>query len=460
MSEKDEKSIFGQALPQPVARARPPIAAPPMQQRPTPMHHIAQAATPSASFWNHKDRSKAGETPLNPLQDAATHILTLLSRLRVGTAQMHLDPLRDRLLRDLREFTRTCQNADLPPQDIEDARYILSATADDIVLALPGTDKSEWRSQTITLELFGDPNPLAGFFDRLNQAATSPSKRYNILELMLTCMALGFEGQYRHDIDGPSTLVNLRTKLYERLRTVKGRASISMSHKWMPVILYGNRRQALVPLWILSGVAAAMVIALFVSLASSLTKEAQSTQNAIIRLHNPPTSFKIQRVSLTKDAPVVIYQAPKTGQLERIANLLRPQIASGAATLQDQGDFIIIRLGSVLEFKPGLAELQNPEDTLIQRIANSLDLEPGDVVVEGHSDNIPPSGAGRYKTNEALSKARAATVRDVLRSHMLDPTRISAIGVGSTKPLDNTNTSSARAKNRRVDILLRKEQRL
>ena len=472
MNDDDDKTIFGQALPHPprTPAASPqhrPIVAPPQIATPRAIAPAKVSATPSrtnttskTSFWGQREKNKSSDVQANPLQSAAAKVLTLLSRLRVGTAHMHLAPLRDKLLRELRNFPQKCAAAGLPQHDIEDAQYVLSATADDIVMALPGTNQNEWKSQTLTLELFGDPDPFSGFFKRMNQAATSPSKRYYLLELMLTCMALGFEGSYRHDNDGPATLVNLRTKLYERLRSVKARAGPSISHKWAPVILYENRREALVPLWILTAVAAAMVIALFVSLASILTTEAQSAQNAIVRLHNPVSPFKIQRVAVVKNAPVIIYQAPTTGQLERIANLLNPEIEAGVATLQDQGDYITIRLGSILQFKAGLAKLQTNENTLIKRIADSLDLELGNIIIEGHSDNTPPSGVGRYKTNKALSQARAATVRDILSPYLSNPTRISAVGVGSTKPLDNADTPDARSKNRRVDILLRKEQRL
>ena len=89
-----------------------------------------------------------------------------------------------------------------------------------------------------------------------------------------------------------------------------------------------------------------------------------------------------------------------------------------------------------------------------------INEEPGPVVIEGHSDNIPLSGRGKFKTNEALSEARAETVRALLTPHLSDPARMTVEGVGPAKPLDTANTKEARAKNRRVEILLQKEQRL
>jgi len=47
-----------------------------------------------------------------------------------------------------------------------------------------------------------------------------------------------------------------------------------------------------------------------------------------------------------------------------------------------------------------------------------------------------------------------------LLPHLTDKGRLTVTGVGPAKPLDTANTPEARAKNRRVEILLRQEQRL
>lgn len=467
MTDDDEATIFGQALPVQPRPVQTPQPAPAATQHIDHSKTIVAIPRPSpikASFWEGLSqigrRRHIDASSPNPLQTAAIDILGLLGRLRIGAVEIPSQPLRDRLFRDINLFTQTCLNAGLPAQDIEDGRYTLSAAADDIAMALPGADQHFWKTNTLTLEFFGDPDPFTGFFTRMNQVATVPAKRAHVLELMLTCLALGFEGRYRHHHEGGAKLIKLRAQVYKRLRSVSGRTDINMSHKWAPIVLSNQRKQALVPIWMLMGVATTMVIALFASLASVLTADAQGTQNAIIKLHHPPAPFQIKRVALVKDEPVVVYEAPVTGQVERIAEQLSADIEAGTTTLQEEGDFIAIRLGSILQFKAGLAELQTVETSLIKRIAAVLEAEPGDIIIEGHSDNIPLSGAGRYKTNEDLSKARAATVRDVLAPYLLAPTRLSVIGAGSTKPLDTANTPAARSKNRRVDILLLKEQRL
>ncbi|MFL4472335.1 type IVB secretion system protein IcmH/DotU [Tateyamaria armeniaca] len=396
----------------------------------------------------------------NPMLAAASDVLGLLGRLRTGLVEMHGAPLRDHLRTEIAKFAEACETARIATKDIDEGRYALAATCDDIAATLPGSDAAYWQENALVKTLFDDPDSSAGFFDRYEQVLTRPGKRTHLLELMLACLSLGFQGEYRTAPDGPRALATLRKAGYERLRNATPRIAPILSKKWKPIVLKGRRLRPLVPIWIVAGVAAAMVVAMFVSFAWILTNEAQSTQNSIISLHRPVPEVDIARVQLPNvTRQLVIYEAPPTGQVDRVRNQLGDVIAQGLTTVQEEGDFIAIRLGSALSFGSGAPTLDT-QSPLLARIASVLEVEPGGIIIEGHSDNIPLSGRGQYKTNEALSEARAAAVRDVLAPYLSDPSRLSVVGVGPSKPLDPANTPEARAKNRRVDILLRREEQL
>ncbi len=501
MSGKDgddddgERTIFGQKLPEAHPVVRPAPVQTPLHQvkalkpsdettiigakLPDPTPPAAKPLLPSELRRREKEKAKKEvEKPVkvslltaartsgrtvgkgsNPLLAAASDILGLMGRLRTGMVEMHGAPLRDHLRTEISRFAERCETTKVRQDDIDDARYALAATCDDIAMTLPGSDPTFWRENALVKTLFDDADPSTGFFDRYEHLLTNPRKRAPLLELMLACLSLGFQGEYRGAPDGPRALGTLRKAGYERLRNAVPRPAPALSRKWLPVLLRGRRMRALVPLWIVAGVAAAMVVSLFASFAWILTQEAQTTQNKLISLHRPVPQVDITRAQLPDVAEVVVYQAPPTGQLDRIKTLLSDVIAQGLTTVQEEGDFIAIRLGDALSFPPGAPDLQTTSPVLT-RIAQVLEGEPGAIIIEGHSDNIPLSGRGRYKTNEALSEARAAAVRDVLAPLMSDPVRLSVVGVGPSKPLDPANTPEARAKNRRVDILLRKEQQL
>lgn len=74
--------------------------------------------------------------------------------------------------------------------------------------------------------------------------------------------------------------------------------------------------------------------------------------------------------------------------------------------------------------------------------------------VDGHTDNIPLSGAGRYHDNWELSSARATSVVKFLIENGVPPSRLVAAGFGEFQPLDPQNTPEARNKNRRIELKL------
>ncbi|MEL6564207.1 MAG: type IVB secretion system protein IcmH/DotU [Pseudomonadota bacterium] len=391
----------------------------------------------------------------NPIIAAASDLLVLLGRLRTGMVEMQAIPLRDHVMREIASFVQKCQEAGVPPEDIDVARYALAATSDDIVQTIPGNDPQYWQQFSMAAELLADRSAGIGFFARLEQVIALPGQRAHVLELMLTCLALGFEGKYRTEPNGQVMLSRLRTEVYQRFRSANARPPEELSHKWIAVLLGGRRQSGGMPLWVIGGVAAAMVVAMFVTLSWLLSGDAQAAQDDIIGLHT-----NLGEVVIERSENVVEYEAPPTGQLERIQGRLAAEIEAGDVEVQEAGDYISVRLRDALRFGSGSAELTTDVTGLGRRIAEVLESEPGEIIVEGHSDNIPPSGRGRYKTNEALSEARAETVRALLEPHLTDPARMTVEGVGPAKPLNTANTREARAENRRVEILLQKEQRL
>jgi len=74
--------------------------------------------------------------------------------------------------------------------------------------------------------------------------------------------------------------------------------------------------------------------------------------------------------------------------------------------------------------------------------------------VDGHTDNIPLSGTGRYRDNWELSSGRATSVVKYLISQGVPAKRLVAAGFGEFQPLDTADTQEARDKNRRIELKL------
>ncbi|MCY6379282.1 peptidoglycan -binding protein [Hoeflea prorocentri] len=74
--------------------------------------------------------------------------------------------------------------------------------------------------------------------------------------------------------------------------------------------------------------------------------------------------------------------------------------------------------------------------------------------VDGHTDNVPLSGTGRFADNWELSSARATSVVKYLISRGVPANRLVAAGFGEFQPIEPGNSTEARATNRRIELKL------
>ena len=106
-----------------------------------------------------------------------------------------------------------------------------------------------------------------------------------------------------------------------------------------------------------------------------------------------------------------------------------------------------------LLFASGSADLGASAAAVVNKVGGVLRLDTEhDLRVEGHTDNVPVSGA--YPSNWELSTARASAVVRTLLTVGIAETRFSATGFADLHPIRGNDTESGRAENRRVEIIL------
>jgi chemotaxis protein MotB len=108
-------------------------------------------------------------------------------------------------------------------------------------------------------------------------------------------------------------------------------------------------------------------------------------------------------------------------------------------------------------FATGSAQLGESGREVLVEVAEKLVDVPYQVVVAGHSDNVPigPSLRARFSSNWELAAARAAEVTEFLQSQGVPPTRLIAVSFGEYRPIASNDTTEGRAENRRIELLLR-----
>lgn len=104
-------------------------------------------------------------------------------------------------------------------------------------------------------------------------------------------------------------------------------------------------------------------------------------------------------------------------------------------------------------FATGQDELSPAAQELVGRIADTIGRFTNAVRVEGHTDDVPIHTV-RFASNWDLSAARASRVVEFLIGRGLEPARLSATGFAEFHPRVENTSPEARAKNRRIDLVI------
>ncbi|MBC7861488.1 MAG: OmpA family protein [Bacteroidia bacterium] len=148
---------------------------------------------------------------------------------------------------------------------------------------------------------------------------------------------------------------------------------------------------------------------------------------------------------------------------DEAANALKKKLSEALFNFENKGLTISMKNGKVyvsmdesLLFASGKTAVEPKGIEALKNVAKVLEQNTDiNVLVEGHTDNVPMAGKGDIKDNWDLSVMRATSVTKImLGGATIDSKRITAAGRGEFFPIDPANTPEARKKNRRTEIIL------
>lgn len=117
---------------------------------------------------------------------------------------------------------------------------------------------------------------------------------------------------------------------------------------------------------------------------------------------------------------------------------------------------LYVSLDEKLLFQSGKWAVDARGVSAITKLSEVLVENPDvQVMIEGHTDNVPFNGGSAISDNWDLSVKRATSiVKILLQNKAIEPKRVIASGRGEFVPVDPANTPAARQKNRRTEIIL------
>jgi outer membrane protein OmpA-like peptidoglycan-associated protein len=133
---------------------------------------------------------------------------------------------------------------------------------------------------------------------------------------------------------------------------------------------------------------------------------------------------------------------------DKRAEMNRATQGTGIEVARTSDNQLKVNVPSDFSFDSGSAMIKPQMRPVLDQFAQGLSPNQR-VTIVGHTDNV-----GGDELNNRLSIERASSVREYLRMHGVDPSRIMVNGRGESQPVANNDTTQGRAENRRVEMFL------
>lgn len=207
-----------------------------------------------------------------------------------------------------------------------------------------------------------------------------------------------------------------------------------------------------------------LLLAFFVMLLSFSSIQESKFHDAIHSLKgafgvmaSPPTVIQMDTViqprADTNEWQQMLYE------VQQIQRVLAEQGIEDDVQLEVEKEGVSIQISTPLLFDPARARIREDSDELLTRLSKALSDIDTQIMVEGHTDNVPISSE-QFPSNWELSSARAMAVLKYLAARGVPQDRLAAVGYGEFQPIDTNETVVGRRRNRRVEIFVRKTDAL
>lgn len=140
---------------------------------------------------------------------------------------------------------------------------------------------------------------------------------------------------------------------------------------------------------------------------------------------------------------------------QRLQSLIDQNQMQRSVVVQNEAKGVVLIVQDMAMFDSGSADIRPEIRPLLTRVGKIIDGLPNEILVEGHTDNLPISTA-KFASNWELSVMRATNVvHFLLDQTKLDPTKITAAGYAYFRPRHDF-ASPDNAKNRRIEIVVQR----
>lgn len=159
------------------------------------------------------------------------------------------------------------------------------------------------------------------------------------------------------------------------------------------------------------------------------------------------------------------YTVPYEKLYKNLDDIIKNESLSDQVKFEVTDEGIVLTFRGALFFDSGEVQLKKQATNLLEKLVPRIyeQAHQFNIVIEGHTDDVPMHSGGIVTTNWELSSLRACTVLRFFQDKGFKQSKLSAIGWGDTKPLfpnrDDVGKSipANQAQNRRVVVRILKD---
>jgi type VI secretion system protein ImpK len=212
------------------------------------------------------------------LADLCGDLLAFALQLKRSSDPGDAEAMRQKIDEQFRNLETKARQADVPQEDVQQAKYAIAAFIDEMILTSSWGLKDSWADKPLQLAYFNDFSAGEEFYNKVD--ALRGAKKNAVLEVYYLCLALGFRGKYV-DLQGmEKKKVLMDTILREMRGAAPAPGAGGLSPSWQPPdALPGIVKNF--PAWFVAAACGLVIILLFILLSTLLGSSAENLINSL-----------------------------------------------------------------------------------------------------------------------------------------------------------------------------------
>ena len=248
---------------------------------------------------------------LNPLVSAAAKLLVLIGKLRNLVHPPNVPALRASTADAVNQFDAAARRAGISNETVLAARYILCTSLDEAVANTPWGVQGGWNKQSLLVQFHNETWGGEKVFQLLAKLAQDVPTHRQLLELIYSVLALGFEGRYRVVDNGRAQLDTVRQRLADLIAKDRPPVEAELSPHWRGQGGGAARLRESLPMWVFAAGFALLLALAWFGLRLTLNHRSDTTYAAVSGLRVP---------NLQIAPPAILAKSP------RLAKFLEPEV--------------------------------------------------------------------------------------------------------------------------------------